>query len=38
MWLPGVTIGVMGRRLRLPDDHEPTVGRAQHLDRRLVQR
>ena len=30
-------VGVVARRLRLPDDDEPAVGRAQHLDRRAVQ-
>ena len=31
-----VAIAVHERRLRLPDDDEPAVGRAQHLDRRAV--
>ena len=38
MRLPGVAIGMMCRCFWLPDDHQPTVGCAQYLDRRLVQR
>src|SRR5207237_5615973 len=33
----GVAVAVDERRLRLPDDDEPAVGGAEHLDRRAVE-